>query len=308
MAIFQRQEVIYMKRTTTATLAALLGYSIFGFSFLFSKLALNVATPLVLISVRFLVAFLVLNLLLLSGKAQVSLGGKPVHRLLLLGFVQPVLYFVLESYGIAMTSAALSGLMIGTSPVIGLIFGVLFLRERCTWLQGVCTVLSVVGVGLTTTGGFGGTSMTGFLLLLATAVCAALFPILSRSTAAYFTAFERTYVMIGLGSVVFTLGALFQNRSDLRALVVPLGHGTFWVAVLYLAVVSSVGAFLLLNYSLSHISAGRTLIFANFSTVMSILAGIFIMGDRFTPVQLVGILLITVSIFGVSRQKETAGA
>jgi len=80
------------------------------------------------------------------------------------------------------------------------------------------------------------------------------------------------------------------------------------VAVLYLAVVSSVGAFLLLNYSLSHISAGRTLIFANFSTVMSILAGILIMGDRFTPVQLAGILLITVSIFGVSRQKEPAGA
>lgn len=296
-----------MTREIKATIAAFLGYSIFGFSFLFSKLALNVATPLVLISVRFLTAFLALNLLRLSGRMQLSLRGKPVHKLLLLGFVQPVLYFVLESYGISMTSAALSGLMIGTAPVIGLVLGVLFLRERCTWMQAVCTVLSVVGVALTGTGGFGGASLTGVLLLLATAVCAALYPILSRSTAEHFSTFERTYVMIGMGSVVFTLGMLFQNRSDLRGLMVPLSSGTFWVAVLYLAVVSSVGAFLLINYSVNHISASRTLIFSNFSTVMSILAGIFIMGDRFTPLQLLGMAIITLSIFGVSRKKNGEG-
>lgn len=293
-----------MSRALKANLAAFLGYSIFGFSFLFSKLALEIASPLVLISVRFIVAFLALNLLRLGGRVRLALKGKPVHRLLLLGLVQPVLYFVLESYGIAMTSAALSGLMIGTAPVIGLIFGVLFLRERCTPLQAVCTVLSVVGVAMTGTGGFGGSSLTGFLLLLATAVCAALFPILSRSTAEHFSAYERTYVMIGLGSAAFTLGALFQNRENLWALAVPLMSGTFWTAVLYLALVSSVGAFLLINYSVNHISAGRTLIFSNCSTVMSILAGIFIMGDRFTPLQLLGMVVITLSIFGVSRKKS----
>ena len=50
-----------MSQTTKATIAALLGYSIFGFSFLFSKLGLSVASPLVMISVRFLTAFLTLK-------------------------------------------------------------------------------------------------------------------------------------------------------------------------------------------------------------------------------------------------------
>lgn len=292
-----------MTKSVKATIAALLGYSIFGFSFLFSKLALDVASPLVLISVRFLLAFLALNLLLLTGKFRISLKGKPVHMLLLLGTVHPVLYFILESYGISMTTAAFSGLMIGLSPVIGLVFGVLVLKERCTWFQAVCTVLSVVGVAMTSTGGFGTVSMTGFLLLLATAICAALFPILSRSTASHFSAYERTYVMIGMGSVVFTAMALFQNCSDMTALAIPLSDGMFWIAVLYLAVISSVGAFLLINYSLNHISAGRTLIFSNFTTVISVLAGIFILGDRFNLVQLLGIGLITLSVFGVSYQK-----
>ena len=293
-----------MSSSTKATIAALLGYSIFGFSFLFSKLALNVAQPLVLISVRFLAAFLTLNILMLTGTIKLSLRGKPIPKLLLLGFVHPVLYFILESYGISMTTAAFSGLMIGLSPVIGLVFGVLFLKERCTKLQIFCTVLSVVGVAMTGTGGLGTVSLTGFLILLATAVCAALFPILSRSTASHFSAYERTYVMIGMGSIVFTVMALLQNRSDLQALSAPLSTGTFWIAVVYLAVVSSVGAFLLINYSLSHISAGRTLIFSNFTTVISVLAGIFILGDRFSLIQILGIVIITVSVFGVSYQKE----
>ena len=69
---------------------------------------------------------------------------------------------------------------------------------------------------------------------------------------------------------------------------------------------SSVGAFLLINYSLNHISAGRTLIFSNFTTVISILAGIFILGEQFSLMQLLGIVIITVSVFGVSYQKEPA--
>ena len=45
------------------------------------------------------------------------------------------------------------------------------------------------------------------------------------------------------------------------------------------------------------------MIFANFTTVISVLAGIFIMGDHFVPTQLLGIAIITWSVFGVSYQK-----
>ena len=77
----------------------------------------------------------------------------------------PVIYYICETHGIALTTASFSGVMIGLIPVAGLILGVLFLKEKCTFLQVVFTVLSVVGVGLTTTGGFGTFSLPGFLLL-----------------------------------------------------------------------------------------------------------------------------------------------
>lgn len=295
-----------MNRSTLATWAALLGYSIFGFSFLFSKLALNLASPFVLLSARFLTAFLVLNLIALTGKVPFRLKGKPIAPLLLLGLVQPVIYFICENYGIAMTSASFSGVMLGIIPVVGLITGRLILKERSSRFQIVCAVLSVFGVALTTVGGEVAVSVLGTVLLLTAAASSSVFSAISRGISARFSAFERTYVMFALGSVVFTGIAIAENWSTPAALLVPLTAPRFWTAVLYLAVASSVGAFLLLNFAMNHISVAKASIFSNFTTVISVLAGIFILHDSFTPVQLVGIVIITLSVCGVSYQKEPA--
>src|SRR5204862_345545 len=58
-------------------LLAFLGFAIFGFSFMFSKEALEITTPFILLAVRFTVAFIILNLLLLTGKFKLHLKGKP---------------------------------------------------------------------------------------------------------------------------------------------------------------------------------------------------------------------------------------
>ncbi len=59
-----------------AVAAAVLGNSFFGLSFLFSKVALERLEPFVLLAVRFIVAFVMLNLVLLTGKVKIRLTGK----------------------------------------------------------------------------------------------------------------------------------------------------------------------------------------------------------------------------------------
>lgn len=294
-----------MTKNAKAALACLGGYGIFGFSFLFSKVALDMVPPFVLLSIRFLTAFLTLNLILLVRRKPLALRGKPLGLLLLMGLLQPVLYFIFESYGISMTSASFSGIIIGLSPVVGLVLGAVFLKERCTPLQLICTLCSVTGVVLTTTGGLGVVSPAGFLMLLGALFSTSLFAVISRSLSAHFTPFERTYVMFALGSLAFTAAALVQTGGNFSPLLAPLSQPRFWVALVYLAVISSVCAFLLINFALNHISASRSLVFSNFTTVISVLGGIFIMGDTFSPPQLVGVGIIILSVFGVSYQAAT---
>ncbi|MBR2079210.1 MAG: DMT family transporter, partial [Clostridia bacterium] len=251
-----------MSKTMKATICCLLGYSIYGFSFIFSKIALDDSDPNVFLAIRFTIAFLILNLFILFGKGKISLKGKPVKKLLLMGFIQPVVYFICESHGIALTTASFSGLIIGLVPVMGLILGVIFLKETCSIFQIVCTVLSVIGVALTTTGGIGKVSVKGFILLLISIVATTVFSILSRSISKEFSAFERSYVMTGLGSISFIIVALFATRGDISVWTGPFKSQSFVWSVLYLAVVSSVIAFTLINYALNYLNVGHTLIFS----------------------------------------------
>ena len=291
-----------MSNSGKATLAAVASSLIFGFSFLAAKLALDRAEPSVLLSVRFLTAFLLMSLLLLTGRQKVSFRGKPVGKLLLMGFIQPVIYFICETNGIALTTASFSGVMIGLIPVAGVIVGVLFLKERCNALQALFTAGSVVGVAMTTTGGFGNFSLPGFLYLVGAVLAAATFTAISRSLSGVFSAFERTYAMTFMGATVFTLTALFRNWGNAAAWAQPLTQPGFWAAILYLAGLSSVCAFLLFNYAVNHLSAGHASVMSNVTTVVSVLAGIFILGDTFTPLQLLGIAVIVLSVLGVSWQ------
>lgn len=297
-----------MSNTLKASLATLLANAIFGFSFLFTKVALEYSEPSVLLSIRFLVSFVVLNLFILAGKQKISLKGKPVGKLLIMGLIQPVIYYFCETKGIALTTASFSGVMIGLIPVAGLILGVLFLKERCTAFQVFCTILSVTGVAMTTTGGFGTFSLPGFLFLLGAVISAATFTAISRSISHFFSAFERTYVISGMGTVAFTLMALVQNRSNPSVWLRPLDEIGFWLPLLYLAVLSSVCGFLLYNYSLNHLKAGHVLLMSNSSTVVSVLAGIFLLGDSFTAIQLAGICIIVLSVIGISWQQGKSKA
>ena len=76
-------------------LAAGLAYCIFGTTYLFSKIALGITEPAILLCVRFTITFAVLNLLVLTRAAKVNFRGKKVWGPLVLGLLQPVLYFLL---------------------------------------------------------------------------------------------------------------------------------------------------------------------------------------------------------------------
>ena len=63
-------------------LAACLGHIIWGFGALFTKIALQVAAPEVMLSVRFLIVAAFMTLMLLFGKERVSFRGKKIKPLL----------------------------------------------------------------------------------------------------------------------------------------------------------------------------------------------------------------------------------
>ena len=290
-----------MTKTHKGMLAAFGGNFIFGLSFLFTKTALAYSTPSVLLALRFLLAFLVMNVLLLTGKIKISLKGKPLGWLLLMGIFQPVLYFYFENYGLLYSNATFSSVMIALVPIASLVFGALFMKETPTVLQALCSAVSVGGVifmALRQSAG-GAITVWGILLLIGAVVSAVGFNVISRRSAEKVTAFERTYMMFLIGTVTFGGVAVIENISTPWLLVSPLTNGSFVISLLYLGVLSSVAAFLMINYANTYLPLSRATVFSNVITVVSVFAGVVLLKENFDMYMLLATVMIILGIAGV---------
>ena len=284
-------------------LAASCAYVIFGLSYLFSKTALNVTDPIMLLCIRFSVTYILLNILAAARVMKLNLKGKKLGGPVLLGILQPVLYFILENYGLKYTTTSFTGMMSAMGPIFTAVMGALVLKEKPNAKQWLCICVSIAGVMMVTLKPGGGTNtVLGCACLLAAYFSGSFYSMLSRRLSRDFTAFELTYIMFTVGFVFFMALAFIQNGGETVSLMAQaLSSRGFIIAVLYLGGLSSVGAYMLANYSLARLPVARSTIFQNLSTVVSVLSGVIIMGDEFTIVSLIAFVLILVGVYGVNR-------
>ncbi|MGN1408932.1 MAG: DMT family transporter [Eubacteriales bacterium] len=286
-------------------IAASLAYIIFGLSYLFSKIALNITEPAILLCARFSITFVILNILVLTGIMKLNLRGKNLIPPILVGLLQPVLYFILENYGLKYTNTSFTGLLSAISPIFTAILGALILKERPTRKQWVFICISLLGVLMVSLkSGSGNNTVLGCLCLIGAYLSGSFYSLLIRRLSDRFTPFELTYVMFSVGFVFFAGMAFFQYRAEtVPMLISAVNNSRFIIAILYLGGVASVGAYLLANYSLSKLPVARSTIFANLSTVVSILSGVIIMHDSFTLISVIATILILLGVWGTNAVK-----
>lgn len=294
-------------------LAAIISHVFWGFSFLCTRAALDVADMYVLLSHRFLLAFLIMNVLLLFGVVKVSFKGKGKRILLplLMGLMEPVVYFIGEEYGVLHSTTIFSGVMIAVIPIVSIFAAWPILKERPTLGQVLFSFLSVggvIGIGLLNKSS-GTLDWIGVAGLIVAVLSAAAYGVIDRGTSAEFTAFERTYMMIGMGAVCFTPIALARVRFNLGVFMQPLGTWSYLGSILFLGVCCSVISYFLLSYMATYMTVTRSAAYANLTTAVSVFAGAVFLKE---PLSWLGVLfcaVILVGIFGVqvtARKGESA--
>ena len=284
-------------------LAASVTYTIFGLSYLFSKMALNVTEPMILLCLRFAITFLALNVLVLTRVFRLNFKGKSLLGPICLGILQPVFYFIFENYGLKYTTTSFTGMISSISPVFTAILGAVVLKERPNRRQWLCIGVSILGVLMVSLRPGGGeNTWLGCLCLLLAYGSGAGYSLLSRRMSRTFTPFELTYVMFTVGFVFFLGGAFVQHGGQAPAMMMTaMQNSEFIISVLFLSLASSVGAYMLANYSLARLPVARSTIFTNISTIVSVIAGVLVMGDAFPATHFIAFALILVGVWGVNR-------
>lgn len=278
---------------------------IFGFSFLFTKEALQVTRPIYFLAYRFTVAFVFISLLAVTRLIRINLRKTLFKELLPLILVQPLLYFTMEAMGVQRTTSSVAGLMISTIPVFVMILAHIFLGERLRFLQVISIFVALSGVIIVTLsrGGEFGAEFLGIIFLFVSTFSAALYNILSRRASLKARPIEITYFMMFAGFIGFNIIAIIQSLAlkELNSYLTSFIHPQILISALYLGTLSSTLAFFLINYTLSRLPASKASVFPYLSTVVTLFAGILIRGESFAITGLFGAALILIGVYGVNR-------
>ena len=283
-------------RPPASAYAAAVGMTVaFGLSFVATKYALRGFEPLLLALLRFSLAGGILWVVwrLLRGPERIARGE--LARLALLGFVSLTVYFSFENLGIARTSASEAAILIGAIPLFVVILNTFTLRERSTARQWVGIALSFAGIAALVLlgGGAGGGSLTGNLLVLVASLSAGVYSILARRLlvsrpALFVTTFQNLF------------GALFMLPLALaEAALVGVRHPTPRATggLLFLTVVCSITAYLLLNYAFRFIPASKVAVFINLTPIVAVASAYVLLGERFTPGQAAAAVVVVAGVW-----------
>jgi len=287
-------------------IAGILFATIFGFTFMFSKIALDYVTPIGLIAYRFLIALIIFELLKLFKVIEIHLNKSTIKALMLVAIFQPILYFLTETYGLERTSSGEAGMMIALIPIFVTLLSALILKEKPKLIQIFFILLSVSGVlfiQLSKSSSGLAFEWLGFTLLLGAVLSAALFNIASRSASKTSKPYEVTYFMMLSGAITFNMIYIIQliAERNLSSYITNLYHIELLIPILYLVIIASIGGFFLVNFALSKVPAHVSSIYSNLSTIVALIAGAVLLSERLYYYHYIGGLMIIIGVYGTVR-------
>lgn len=292
-----------------AVLCTLLGYIIWGCSFLFSRVALQILPlPMVVLTLRFVTAFVMMNLLVLCGAAQLRLRGKNLRPLLLLALTEPLCFFF-ESYGILYSNATFAGAMSAVSPIAAILMAAVFLKERPSRHMLVWCLIPIVGAVILAVAGkdLGIVGPLGVFFLVGFCLASAAYKTANRGSSAEFTPFERFYAVLTACVVVFTPIGVYQASQNVAAVKAALGQPKFLWALAMLILLCSLAANLLVNYGAARLSVGVMATMGAIQTVCASVSGVLLLNEPVSVWLVVGTVLIIFGVYMASREEEHHG-
>ena len=288
------------------------------------KAALLSLSPMALILTRFTIAVLLMLAVGLIFRGHSMLGLQRLEKqdvwlFLLGGFFQPFLYFILETYSYdCFSTPTLAEAFLSTNPLMAPIFAWLFLRERVTVFNILGILVSTAGMLMLVLAGAGDMELGnawGIPLALVTVATAVAFSIILKKIPAHYNSLTVVFWGQLTGLVMFYLLSgvtALAGSAGVESSLIDIFRVTFEETILpesirgvaYLAVLSSVAAFILFCFSVRYLGVTRANIFNNIRPVFTALLMLLIFGEQLPVLKWIGVLIVILGLFLCQKQPK----
>jgi drug/metabolite transporter (DMT)-like permease len=281
-----------------AELLLLLVVLIWASNYPIAKFSIRQLDPLVFNAVRYGIASVLLfTVFRATGAAWVPVGAGDRVQLLRAGVVAGILYQIAFIFGLKLTTAGNSAVLMATAPLWTVAISARMHNEpiaRRVWagmglsLAGV--VLIIVGSGRRLS--VGGVELYGDLISIAAAVLWAFNTNLQKPLLGTYSPLQLSMMMITIGAVGLTLTAVPAAAvTDWSSVEWPAWSGAIASGALSIAVAN-----LIWSTGVKRLGPGRTGSFGNLIPVVALAVSAVTLGESFAPIQIAGAAL---TIFGV---------
>ncbi len=276
----------------------------FGSWPIFGKIALRAFSTTGLVAVRVAgagVAFLVLQ----SAAGRVMITRKSDYaRFALYALLGVVLNQLLFVKGLEKTTVVNATLLSTTIPVFALLVSIALGYDRITLTKvfGICIAAAgVIHLIDPMRADFSGNTTRGNLLIIANSICYASYIAISKQMVRKYSALTVITWMFIFGSIItLPLGYFFTDGSRLLA-----ANETVWLAVIYIIVVPTVGAYYLNAWALGRVAPSTVAVYIYLQPLIAAVLAPLIINEKWNPRAWVAMLLIFAGVFVVTRRERS---
>jgi drug/metabolite transporter (DMT)-like permease len=278
------------RETRKAVIVLVLLVAIWGYSWITSKIGLDYASPMDVVSLRLGLGMLTL----LAGLMWTRRSLKPQHwkALILIGLIQTGAFLLLNTWALSEGGPGKTSILVFTMPFWVLVFAWPILHERIHGLQWVAIALSVAGLIFVLEPWQMETSLFSKTLAVLAGMCWAIGVILAKQLhnrgPVEPLAFTFWQMLVGMVPVL-----LCQALIDRPPIV---WSDTFIVVTLFNGIVATGFGWLAWLYVLHRLPAGTTSLSSLGIPVIAIISSWIQLGEQPGRNELIGMLLIGLAL------------
>ncbi len=282
--------------------ALTLAYLIWGANIVIAKLTLLEIPVMTLAFLRFsLAVILLLPFILPMGKNHFKIKSKDLIRLTIAGILLITLNITFFYEGLQRTTATNASVIILIVPILAVIVGWIFLKEKiyAVNLFGIVTgligALTIIGFPLIFIGNLDSNVFFGNILLITGAAISVLGLLLTKKSLSTYTPLTLTFFLFLIGAITFIIPAFLEylkNPTWINNLTIVGILGLTFITVL-----STICAFYLLNVGLKTVDTFKVSLFQYMQPAVAATLAVPLLGERLSFSFIIGTCLIVLGVY-----------
>jgi len=235
------------------------------------------------------------------GRPKKPIERRHIPRILLVSFASVVGYHLSLNYAETIVSSGLAGLLISFGPIFIVLLSGVFLKEKIGARLMLALALAVVGAFiLSINADLSFLQITGPFAVILAAFMYGVFSVGSKPLAENYGALP-TAIWVAVIGTVFTLPLISWNFVVQVFALSPLG----WFSVIYLAVLSTVLANMILYTLISSRAVSRLSIQLYLIPLVSLVGGILLLGESSSALTVIGACFLFAAIALATRKHQS---